>query len=92
MVTGVVALRGVVLQKVGEHIRGGEVVDGDDLRALVAEHLTESQTTNAAKAVDSNLNCHAFSFRRPHGRPLRRAGHVGNTIGYITASAPELHG
>ncbi len=63
MVAGVVALRGVILQQVCKHLRGGQIVDCDDLRALVTEHLAECQTTDTTKAVDSNLNCHAFSFR-----------------------------
>ena len=74
VVAGVVALRGVILQKVGEHLGGGEVVDSDDLGALMTEHLTESQATDATKAVDSNLNCHTFSFREaPRGRSPGKA-------------------
>ena len=58
MSAGVVALRGVVLQQIREHVGRGEVVDGDDLGALVTEHLAEGQTADATEAVDSNLNCH----------------------------------
>ena len=47
VIASVVALRGVVLQQVSEHIGRGEVVDSDDLGALMTEHLTESQTTDA---------------------------------------------
>ena len=54
----IVALRGVVLQQVREHLGGGQVVDGDDFVALSAEHLTESQTADAAKTIDSNFNRH----------------------------------
>ena len=54
----VVALRGVVLQQVREHLRGRQVVDGDDFVALSAEHLTESQTANTAKTIDRNFNRH----------------------------------
>ena len=58
VVAGVVALGGVILQQVGQHLGGGQVVDGDDLIALSAEHLTESQTANAAKTINSNFNSH----------------------------------
>ncbi len=78
VVASIVALRGVVLQKVSEHLGGGEVVDGDDLGALVTEHLTESQTTDATKAVDSNLNCHAVSFREAALGPLPTASQKHN--------------
>ena len=59
VIAAVVALRGIVLQQVSEHIGRGEVVDSNDLGALMTEHLTECQTTDATEAVDSNLYCHA---------------------------------
>ena len=71
VIAGVVALRGVVLQQVGEHLGRGKIVDGDDLGALVTEHLTERQATDATEAVDCNLNCHAFSFRVADGASPR---------------------
>ena len=60
---GVLALRAVVFEKVREHLRIGEVVDGDDLVAVRREHLTECQTTDPTEAVDSNSNvlCHNMS-------------------------------
>ena len=45
----------VVLEQVCEHSRVGEVVDSNYIITLGAEHLTESQTTDTAKAVDSNF-------------------------------------
>jgi hypothetical protein len=73
VITGVVALRGVVLQQVSEHVGRGEVVDGNDLGTLVTEHLTESQTTDTTEAVDSNLNCHVCLLSLdPRGLPARR--------------------
>ena len=54
----IVALRGVVLQQVREHLGGSQVVDGDDFVALSAEHLTESQTADTAKTIDRNFNRH----------------------------------
>ena len=52
------ALSSVVLQQVGQHRGAGQVVDGDHFVALSAEHLTESQTANAAETIDSNFNGH----------------------------------
>ena len=50
-------LSGVVLQKVSQHLRAGQVVDCNYLITLSFEHLTESQTTNTAKAVNCYF-CH----------------------------------
>ena len=47
-------LGGVVLQKVGKHFGTCEVIDGDDFVTIRLEHLTERQTTDTAKTVDSN--------------------------------------
>ena len=55
---GVAALSGVVLQQMGQHSGAGQVVDRHDLITLSAKHLTESQTADAAKAIDSNFNRH----------------------------------
>ena len=44
----------------GEHLGGGQVVDGDNIVALSAEHLTERQTANAAKTIDSNFYRHSI--------------------------------
>ena len=52
------ALGGIVLQQVSQHLGAGQIVDGDDLVALSVEHLTESQTANAAKTIDSNSYSH----------------------------------
>ena len=52
------ALSGVVLQQVSQHLGAGQVVDSDDLEALSTEHLTESQTADTAKTIDSNFNRH----------------------------------
>ncbi len=54
----IVALRGVVLQQVREHLRRSQVVDGDDFVALSAKHLTERQTADTAKTIDCNFNRH----------------------------------
>jgi hypothetical protein len=51
---GEATLSGVVLQKVSKHFGAGEVIDGDNLITISLEHLTESQTTDTAKTVDSN--------------------------------------
>ena len=67
MLASIVALRGVILQKMREHLGGSKVVNGDNLGALMAEHLTESKATDAAKTVDSYLYCHTISFREAVG-------------------------
>ena len=70
VIVGVVALGGVILQQVRQHLGGGQVVDGDDLVALSAEHLTESQAADAAKTIDSNFNSH-WNYL-PKNSPLSR--------------------
>ena len=51
---GEATLGGVVLQKVSKHFGAGEVIDGDNFITISLEHLTESQTTDTAKTVDSD--------------------------------------
>ena len=43
-----------------EHGGVGEVVDSDNVISLCSEHLTESQTTDAAETVDCNFYRHVF--------------------------------
>src|SRR5437667_521428 len=52
---------GVVLQKVRESLRVGDVVDGDELDVLIVERSTHNVATDAAEAVDANLNGHSSS-------------------------------
>ena len=54
----VIALRGIVLQQVSQHLRRGQVVDGNNLIALSTEHLTESQTADTTETVDCNFDRH----------------------------------
>ena len=54
---GETALSGIVLQQVSQHLRAGQVVDCNNLITLSLKHLTESQTTNTAKAVNCYF-CH----------------------------------
>ena len=61
------AVGAVVLQQVGQHGRGGQIVDCSDLNvtglaatSLQLEDTAESQTTDTTKAVDTNLNCHVI--------------------------------
>ena len=49
-------LRGVIFQKVGEHLGLGEVVDRDDFIPFGAEHLTESEAADAPEPVDCYFN------------------------------------
>ena len=60
-VGGVVALGGIVLQQVSQHLGRGQVVDRDDFKTLGTEHLTESQTADTAKTIDCNFNRHGNS-------------------------------
>jgi len=53
------ALCGVVLQQVSQHSGAGQIVDGDDFVTVSLEHLTESQTADTAKTIDSNFNSHS---------------------------------
>jgi hypothetical protein len=39
---------------VGKHFGACEVIDGDDFITVSLEHLTERQTTDTAKTVDSD--------------------------------------
>ncbi len=52
------ALGAVILQKMSKHLRGGQVVDCNDLKTLSSEHLTESKTSNTAESIDCNFYCH----------------------------------
>ena len=54
----IAALSGVILQQMSQHSGAGQVVDRHNLVALSAKHLTESQTADAAKTIDSNFNRH----------------------------------
>ena len=61
------AVGAVVLQQVGQHGRGGQIVDCSDLNvtglaatSLQLEDAAESQTTDTTKAVNTNLNCHVI--------------------------------
>ena len=48
----------IVLQKIGKHIRGSQIIDRDNLKALSLEHLAESQTANTTKTINCNSYCH----------------------------------
>ena len=41
-----------------QHLGGSQVVDGDNLVALCAKHLTERQTADTSKTIDRNFNRH----------------------------------
>jgi hypothetical protein len=43
---------------VSQHLGGGQVVDSDNLEALSAEHLAESQPADSAETIDSNFYIH----------------------------------
>ena len=50
------ALRGVILEQMGQHGGAGQIVDGDDFVTLGVEHLAESKTADAAETIDSNFH------------------------------------
>ena len=52
-------LSGVVLEQVSQHLGAGQVIDGNNFVALSLKHLTESQTADTAKTIDSNFNSHS---------------------------------
>ncbi len=52
---------GIVLQKVRESLRVGDVVDRDKLNVLVVDCRTHDIATDAAEAVDANLDGHSSS-------------------------------
>ena len=55
-----IAEDGVVLQKVREGLRVGDVVDGYELNVLVVKRGAHDVATDAAEAVDADLNGHYF--------------------------------
>src|SRR5438552_7204309 len=60
-VVGKISEDGIVLQKVRERVRVGDVVDGDELNVSIVERGAHDVATNAAEAVDANLNGHSSS-------------------------------
>ena len=55
-----VAEDGVVFQKVRERFGIGDVIDGDELNVLVVERGAHDVASDAAEAVDADLNGHYF--------------------------------
>ena len=49
------ALSGIVLKKVSQHSRAGQVVDRDDLIAISLEHLSESKAADTSESVNRNF-------------------------------------
>ena len=52
------ALCSVVLQQVSEHLGAGQIVDGNHLIPLSAEHLAESKPADSAETVNRNFYRH----------------------------------
>ena len=52
----VTALCGIILQQVSEHRRLGQVVDSNNLITFSTEHLSECETADPAKSINSNFN------------------------------------
>jgi len=55
-----IAEDGVVLQEVRERLGIGDVIDGDELNVLVVERGAHDVASDAAEAVDADLNGHYF--------------------------------
>jgi len=51
----VAALRCIVLEQLSKHRGLGKIVDSDNFVAFSTEHLSESETANAAKTINSNF-------------------------------------
>ncbi len=54
----ITSLRRIILQKISKHIRAGQIVDSDNLKAFCLEHLTECKTSDTTKTVNCNFYCH----------------------------------
>ncbi|EFH71661.1 hypothetical protein GV51_1197 [Gardnerella vaginalis 5-1] len=59
------AVGAVILEQVGEHRRGGQIVDGCDFdvtcltaASLKLKNTTECETTDATETINTNLDCH----------------------------------
>ena len=53
---GVSSLHAVVLQKIGQHLGIGQVVDGDNLKLFIPENLAEGKPSDSAEPIDCNFN------------------------------------
>ena len=51
-------LSGIILQKMSEHGRRSQVINRDHFITLSTKHLTECQTANTTKTINSNFNRH----------------------------------
>nr|DAI72248.1 MAG TPA: hypothetical protein [Bacteriophage sp.] len=54
----IIALRGIVLQQVSQHLGCGQIIDGDDFITVCSEHLPECETTDTTKTIDCNFYRH----------------------------------
>ena len=52
----------IILQEMSKHLRACQVVDSNNFITFCFKHLTESQTTNTAKAVNSYIYHFYFSL------------------------------
>ena len=57
------ALCGVVFEEVQQHIRRGEVVDGNDFNAFGLVHLTQGKAADATESVNGYFDAHRFTPR-----------------------------
>ena len=57
------ALRGVILEQVGDHFNGGQVIDGNNLVAFFLGHGAQYVATNTSKTVNSIFGHKIEGFR-----------------------------
>ncbi len=49
----------VVLEKMGQSLRAGQIIYGDDFDIWIIQRCAEHIAANTAKAIDANFNCHS---------------------------------
>jgi hypothetical protein len=48
----------VILQKIGECLCVGDIIDAENIETSGLQHATEDQATDATKTVYANIDCH----------------------------------
>ena len=58
-----VAENRVVLQKMGQRFRIGQIVDRDEIQVWIFERSAQNVAADSSEAIDANFNCHVSSVR-----------------------------
>ena len=53
-------LHTIIFEKIGQHFRFCQVVDGDNLKFRIAKYFTKRQSANSSKSINCNFNTHKF--------------------------------